>query len=324
MSTITKVGCFIIGWKPEILQNCTEVSHAMLKKYLAAITILSIIWGIIGWSFADRYLKMDWYGSLITSFIFIIVIVCIERYIIQTHGKLKLTRWFRVILAILMAVLGSTIFDQIVFQKDVEKKMREILTEQINSEIPKRSLLFDDGIKKLSVRIDTINNENQKLYVEINQRPYIPIYESSITKTKTDEIDENGKPIYNDVQIINKKNVLNPKMEQVQRNDELLKEYRAKVDTLEKQRLNIADVVRNEYENADRGFLEELNALYSLLGDEWVARAFYIFLFLFLMCLELLVITIKGIDKCDYDSLLEFQLKQKKRELELLDNQLNT
>jgi hypothetical protein len=49
--------------------------------------------------------------------------------------------------------------------------------------------------------------------------------------------------------------------------------------------------------------------------------AFYIFLFLFLMCLELLVITTKGIESCDYELLVIFQFNQRRKELEQKNTQ---
>jgi hypothetical protein len=37
MNILVRLECLIVGWKPEVLKNCREVSYAMLKKYFAAI-----------------------------------------------------------------------------------------------------------------------------------------------------------------------------------------------------------------------------------------------------------------------------------------------
>ncbi|MDR0560540.1 MAG: DUF4407 domain-containing protein [Prevotellaceae bacterium] len=319
MNKLTKIECFIVGWKPEVLKNCREVSYAMLKKYTAAITILSIIWGIIGWCLADNYLTIQsWYGKVITVTVFVAVIVCIERYIILTHGKLIALKIFRTFLAVLMSVLGSTVFDQIVFKNDVNIQMKEIRTTQINAEIPKRTLLIDNEIQDISGTIDSITNVNQALYDEINKNPVIRDVHVSTTRRQVGT-DDKGTAKYETDRTVTQGSVPNPKIEQAQKNEKLLKEYRTRIEDLQNRKLNIATEVRAEYEKANSGFLEELGALYSLLGSNWIVRLFYIFLFLFLMFLELLVLTTKGSDNCDYELLLDFQLKQRKKELEALD-----
>jgi cytochrome b len=319
MNFITKIQCLLIGWNPKILTNCREVSYATLRRYVAAIIILSIIWGIIGWNFADNYLAItSWYGKTITSLVFITVIVCIERFIIMSHGKLTVVRVFRIFLALLMAVLGSTIFDQIIFKNDIDVRMKEVRTEQINTEIPKRTMLIDNEIKEIFSTIDSITVINKTLYDDLIKSPVIIIPEVTTTRRQAGK-DSVGNPIYENDRMVTQRSVPNPKTEQVQKNEDLLKEYRDRGKALQDRRLNVASEVRTEYERVDTGFLEELGALYSLLGENWVMLAFYIFLFLFLTCLELLVITTKGIERCDYEILLDFQLNQRRKEFDSLD-----
>ncbi|MDR2119224.1 MAG: DUF4407 domain-containing protein [Tannerellaceae bacterium] len=320
MNTLVKIECGIAGWNPEILKNCKQASYAMLNRYMAAIIILSIIWGVIGWCFADNYLEMEsWYSKAITSVIFIVMIVFLERYIILTHGKLVGIKIFRTTLAILMAVLGSTVFDQIVFKNDVSIRMKDVRTAQINAEIPKRTSLIDGEIQRISHIIDSIGSINQGLYDEIIRKPTISVAEISTTTRQVGK-DESGAPLTERDRTVTQKHVPNPQIEQAERNEELLKEYRIREKELQNRKLNIATEVREEYEKAGTGFLEELAALYSLLGENWIVRVFYIFLFLFLTSLELLVITTKG-NRCDYEMYLEFQLKQKEKEFKQLDNQ---
>ena len=135
-----KIACYLIGWNSELLKECGETSRRALRRYISAIVILSIIWGTIGFCFAERYIGIEsLLGKILTSCVFITIIVCIERYIILT-GKLgNFLGIIRFLLAFLMALLGSTIFDQIIFKNDVEFKMKEIRTEQINAEVPRRN-----------------------------------------------------------------------------------------------------------------------------------------------------------------------------------------
>ncbi|RYD80510.1 MAG: DUF4407 domain-containing protein, partial [Sphingobacteriales bacterium] len=110
-----KLGCFLTGWNGLILASCTEASRKQLKKYTSALLILVIIWALTGYLFATRYVHLPWYGALITALIFSTIVIQIERVVILTVGKNLFSTVFRVFLAIIMAILGSTIIDQIIF-----------------------------------------------------------------------------------------------------------------------------------------------------------------------------------------------------------------
>ncbi|MFV0419453.1 MAG: DUF4407 domain-containing protein [Dysgonomonas sp.] len=322
MNTFTKLECFIIGWNPRILKDCGEASYRLLKRYMAAIIILAIIWGTIGWCFADNYIGIQsFWGKALISIVFISIIICIERFIILMVGRSRSAVIFRVILAFLMAVLGSTVFDQIIFKNDVDVRMKEIRTEQINKEVPKRIALIDSDIQKIRHTQDSIRIKNNELYAEISKNPVITAYDVSTTTHQTG-VDENGKPIEEKTQTVNKRNVENALINQAKANDRTLEAYQKQIEALQEKKLSMADDTRKEYEQAKTGFLEELGALYTLLGDSWVALAFYIFLFLFLTSLELLVITTKGSTLCDYDLIVEHQLNIKRETLKSAEYKL--
>ena len=319
MNLMIKLACLVVGWNPEVLKNCGEVSFAMLKKYFAAIVVLSIIWGVIGWCFAADYLKIEsWYGKAITAMFFITIIVCVERYIILSHGKIVKLTIFRTFLAILMAILGSTVFDQIVFKEDINYQMISIRTEKVNEEIPNRTKLIDEELQGISNTINTTIAANKGLYDELNKAPVIIIPEVTVHRRQTG-VDSEGKPVYEYDRTTTERSVSNPKSDEAKQNEKLLEEHYARRTELQNRRLNIAKEIEEEYKEAG-GFLQELRAMYSLLASDRIVLIFYVLFFLFLMFLELLVITTKGSDECDYDKLLDFQLEQKKKELEVLSS----
>lgn len=323
MGILTKIGCFLVGWKADILKECGEASYRTLKKYLSAIIILSVIWGTIGFCFAERYVGIDnLYGKLLVSCTFIVIIVCIERFIILTVGKLGWMAWIRGFLALLMAVLGSTIFDQIIFKNDVEVKMKEIRTEQINKEIPKRMEYLDSEMQRVTMLIDSLGRENIRIYGELSKNPVITTTDVSTT-TRRMGVDADGNPIEEKVTSLNRRSVENPLNAQAKANENAVKMYEEQKVSYQQEKMRVADEVRKSYEEADVGFLEELEALFSVLRGSWIALGFYAFLFLFLMLLELLVVTSKGGDgDCDYDLIVEHQLNIKRNTLENTERRL--
>jgi hypothetical protein len=314
MEVINKFRCFVIGWDTEILMECSKgASYGMLKKYMSAIMIMATIWGIIGWCIAQNYIGIEsLWGKGATSSGFVAFIVWIERTIIQTVGRLGLIKWFRIILGVLMAVLGSTIFDQIFFEQDVAVKMEEIRTEQINKEVPKQIKLIDADLKKLSRERDSIAKVNTALYERLEKNPTVAAVDVKTVKEQTGT-DAEGKAIFTEKQTYEKKNSQNPLNAQIVANDKILIANQERINELQNKKLSTADTVREKYEKMDTGFLEGLSALRHFLGEQTIALVFYIILFLFLACLELLVITSKGGDsKCEYDMYVEHQLKKRK------------
>ena len=317
MNLITKIECFIVGWKPEILKECREISYAMLKKYTAAIIILSIIWGVIGWNFAGNYLGIEsWYGKVITSMVFIAIIVCVERYIILSYGNLKTIKIFRFCLAFLMAVLGSTIFDQIIFRNDIQ-------TEQIKQEVNNQGILLQNSRNRIDSMIALTKNQNTILREELQKNPQVPGRIEGMTKEVIIGQDDFGKPILGKTITSKTELVDNPRWQDKEKSDLLIKEYQDSIYSLDRQQIHLAETVTAKIKNKEHniGFLQELGILVQLLKKNIIMLVFWCILFAFLMCLEMLVLTTKGKDNCDYEILLDFQLKQRKKELDTLDNQ---
>ena len=111
---------------------------------------------------------------------------------------------------------------------------------------------------------------------------------------------------------------------QIKANELALANYQKQLEDFQQQKLNVQRDVTDYYQNARVGFLQELTTLFKILFDDPVAITFYIFLFCFLMSLELLVVTTKagGDNSCDYDLIIYHQLKIKKKTLEATERSL--
>lgn len=69
----------------------------------------------------------------------------------------------RVMMALCMAVLGSCIFDQIIFSNDIQQTIQERREEKIISTIDKRLSVYDTDIKRINAAIDSISKVNDAL-----------------------------------------------------------------------------------------------------------------------------------------------------------------
>ena len=241
-------GCKLTGWSSKVLAQCSEASRSQLSKYTSALVILIIVWGIIGFCFAHRYIGLPWWACMIVSLFFVTIVVMIERQIILASEKTISMVVFRGIIAFIMAIVGSTIFDQNIFGKDIDKQVQTSRTT-----VQDKVLLPDGSFKTVS--------------------------KPSVTKTE----------------------VPNPKIDIVARNNNKLKDLRADEKKQVEKRMTIEEDVRRECKE-NVGFLEELEAMWTIITTRNLAGGFYAVFFVLLMSLELFVVASKVGDKeCDYD-----------------------
>ena len=161
-----------------------------------------------------------------------------------------------------MAVVGSTIFDQTIFGKDIDKQMADTIELQTATLTQKRVGIIDGKLTAINAEKDSLDKLNSILQADINANPWI--IQRSVTNSQEKLVVEQEKE-------------------------------------WSKKKLTVEEDTRKECK-ANVGFLEELEAMVSIITNRWVAGAFYFIFFLLLMSLELFVVTSKMGDKeCDYE-----------------------
>ena len=127
------------------------------------------------------------------------------------------------------------------------------------------------------------------------------------------ETDEYGNPKKVKVQSVSTVTMANPLAEQLRANNDQIQLYQTQLEQLRQDKKEIAGKVTDEVHSRPVGFIEELEATLKVVSNSWISLAFYVILFCFLAFLELFVLTIKiGETKCDYELIVENQLKLKK------------
>ena len=317
MKALRNIGCFLIGWDKNILKECGEASYRQFRKLLSAIFIMMVLWGTIGYCFADRYINIEsCILKICVSIAFMSIVLCVERVIILTVGKARLMACMRVLLALCMAVLGSCIFDQIIFRNDIQQAIQEHREDVIAETITKRLAIYESDIQRITHEMDSLSKATIALNEELLQRPVIKGTNVS-TQEQVVGVDENGKPQKVRTQTVNTVTLANPLAEQLRANNDQIQIYSTQLEQLRQDKKDVAEKVRKEMNQRPPGFIEELEATLKVVSQSPVSLAFYIILFCFLTFLELFVLTIKmGENKCDYELIVENQLSLKKNLME--------
>lgn len=303
MNWWTKFGCKLTGWSSEVLSQCSEASKCQLSKYTSALLILILIWGVTGFCFAERYIGLPLWACGFVSLFFITIVIMIERQIILTSEKTFSMVAFRAIIAFIMAVVGSTIFDQTMFGKDIDKQMTNTIEAQVVELTNQRVRIIDEKLSSLHMEIDSIDKVNAELQADINANPFI--IQKSVTNSQSKLVMPNGqiKTVNNPSVTTNQ--VANPKQSILEANNKSVERLRDQEQNWMQKKQTVEEDARKECKESV-GFLEELEAMWTIITTRKLAGVFYAVFFILLMSLELFVVVSKMVDKeCDYDAAIK-------------------
>ncbi len=303
MNLWMKFGCKLTGWSSEVLAQCSEASRCQLSKYTSALMILILIWSVTGFCFAQRYIGLPIWGCCLVSLFFITIVIMIERQIILTTEKSFSMLAFRGIIAFVMAVVGSTIFDQTMFGKDIDKQMANTIELQVAELTAQRVRTIDDKLAVLHMELDSISSVNGLLQEDVNKNPFIIQTSRTSASNKIVMPDGTIQTVHNPS--VTRNEVPNPKLEQIESNNIKLKNISEQEQKWAEKKLTMEEDVRKECKESV-GFLEELEAMWSIVTNRPLAGAFYLVFFFLLMSLELFVVVSKTVDKeCDYEAAIK-------------------
>lgn len=303
MSLWNRFGCLLTGWSYETLKQCSEASRCQLSKYTSALMILIMIWSVTGFCFAQRYIGLPLWGCILVSLFFITIVIMIERQIILTTKKTLKMLAFRTVIAIVMAVVGSTIFDQTMFGKDIDKQMQNTIEEQVVDLTNQRVRIIDEKLLALHVELDSINKVNSALQEEVNKTPFV--IQTSVTNSQNKVLMQDGSFQTVNNPSVTKNQVPNPKLAAIEANNKTIERLQGQEQQWTEKKQVVEEEVRTECKGSV-GFLEELEAMWTIISTRPLAGVFYLVFFALLMSLELFVVVSKMVDdECDYDAAIK-------------------
>jgi hypothetical protein len=320
-----RFGCFLTGYNYNIIKASSEAAAKTVKKYTAAMVIVCILWFFIGFTFAQRYLQLSVDGSIAGGLIAVIIIVQIERQIILSIGPSRGLYIARGAIAVMMAILGSIIIDQIIFKDDIELKKITSIEKRIKEALPPKTEELRNQISDLDTVIMKKEIEKLSLSMDINKNPTIKVYATTPTirtnkKTTVDTV--TGKPITVEVTIpgtiTTSSDIPNPNIERIKSLEQDIISLRNLKSEKEKSLLNIRPELEKEI-NSKVGFLDELEIMYLLITGSTAALIVWLIWFFFLLGLEILVLVSKIGDKTsDYEKTVMHHMNLQIRRLDAL------
>lgn len=309
-----KFGCFLTGYNYQLVKNSSEAVAKAVMKNLSAMLIITMIWAFIGYAFTQRYLHGDMVMSLFGAIVAAFIIIQIERQITLSVMRNKYSMWFRFVIGLVMAFIGSVILDQIIYKDDIEKNKIENVQNEVNRILPVKTHELDQQIQQLSQAIYTKEAERAIIIQELGRRPMIPApstMEVRVRDSVTGQMRKVGETITN-------QSVTNPKTALIPQIDVQLKYLNEQKNEKENEKLNIRQLLETDI-HAKVGFLDELQVLFSILLSSNIALFVWLLIFLIFFLIELFVLSNKyGDGVNDYDRTVLHQMETRIKMLEKL------
>lgn len=308
-----KFNCFITGFNYQLISSCSEEAKKMAKRYAGLLILISIIWFVIGFSFATRYLNLGTLGGVFMAIICVIAIILIERNIILSSKKNnKGLVIFRIVLAIVMAIIGSLIIDQMMFAEDVDERRIIVIQQKVNTSFPIKSKELKAQILQLNNQIKQFEYRRDLLSSDVSKNPTIKSFSSS------SNVSSQGDSVTTRTLSVSSNDIPNPKIEQLTNVQQQLTTSFGLLKSKNNDLLQLRDELQKEFENR-RGFLDELKILYDVVIESNLSIFVYIMWFIFFLAIEMFIVFSKiGETENDYHRLVQQQIDLHLRRLEKL------
>lgn len=307
-----KLGCFLTGHSYTLISGSSEASRKVVRKYMSAFVLISLIWFTVGYLLTTRYFVRDnfWFG-LLSGLIAVIIVINIERTIVLGTNVSNWAKGLRVFLAVIIALIGATVIDQIIFEEDVLKYKKDHISENIESRIEQEQRVIYQNVNNLLSTKAALAEQMNKLDEEIQQNPTVV----ASSRTNTNFTKENGNRLNSQSSV---QRIPNPAIETSNRIRNQISELDEKIGDENSKVGQLVQAKSQEYLD-DRGFLQELDILVKVITASPVALVVYILWMALLLIIELLVLIIKTGDAGnDYDLLIQHQVDIKKSRIQSL------
>ncbi|MDV3309643.1 MAG: DUF4407 domain-containing protein [Cyclobacteriaceae bacterium] len=281
--------------------------------------IVCVLWAFIGYFFTDRYLLAGVYPSVIGAAIMVLIVIQIERQVILTPRNLLLPGLFRAIIAIIMAVIGSFIIDQIIFKEDIEHQKILMLDDKVDAILPKKAAEIRRQIAEVDSTILAKEQERKDLLDDISKNPTVTIFARSVTRHNVGV--QNPDSLTKETVTRTSSQIPNPKIAFLQPFDEQISALRMQKMKKDSILLQLRPAIEAEL-MAHNGFLDELNVMFTIINQSRTALVVWILWFSFILGLELFVLVNKSRgSESDYEARVRQQMDLHLRRVQLLRQQ---
>ena len=125
--------CFVLGEQPERAARLHNSSITRLKAFAIAIHIPIALWAVTGFIIASQVFHLDNEHAGAIALFCALLIYMVERLVLASPKGMGVNI-LRIFIGFLMAVLGASAVDLVIFEREVAQQLREVGEVRIKSE----------------------------------------------------------------------------------------------------------------------------------------------------------------------------------------------
>jgi hypothetical protein len=299
-----KFACKITGDDYQMLKSETTPSRKKVIALAIAVFIPTLMWFITGFLMVYSVFEKPLVMALIAGFVAATMIFIIEKLVVMSTGS-KLLVIFRLILAFLVAAIGSIFLDEVIFEKDITQQM---------------AINRDKMVAEKKNEVLLAYNDQDAAMNKLMQEKY-EAWQQSLKIAESEADGSSGSGIKG-VHAITRLKLANAATNQTDYLQAKNDWENLKAEKTAEQDKATAGVITN-FEN--KALLQRIKAMFDLVKSDRYMMVFYILVTAILFTLEFLVVVFKvTMGKTNYERRLELIEEIGQRRMEKVrQNDLN-
>ena len=274
----------IIGENPEYTKHFQPSGKRKIALFANCLMVPVILWFINSYLLVSHVLEGSFFAAILTAFVAGFIIFLIERAIVMSNGS-KPIFWFRILLGLIVASLGSISMDEVIFKHDIDNQVAYYKQVESDNAVQRVESEYQDQIAKQQSIVSQKESE----------------WQQSLKDAKS-EADGTGGSRQRGVSKISTLKLNIAGKQEADYNNENTKLALLKTN-IDAEKINAKQKAEADFNG--NALLIRIRAMFDLIAKDKFMCGVYVFFTLFLFCLEFLVVLIKIGSKNSIDEDLE-------------------
>lgn len=310
LSGYTKFCCILVGDDYDLLSRINDTkSNKKIQMFAMLMFLPMVLWGMTIFLIMQNVFMANLTSTLIATFVVLFIVGVVQRSLIMSRGSFW-TKVIRYLIAAVLALIGSFLVDEVIFEKDINREIMKDYKSRIESKIEASKYEYENKIiapqekvvAQAVIRVDKaiegVRNETRALKgTGIKGSGAAVKVLSKQEQREIERYDIAKKEL--DILIKNKEEALKIKAEQIRKEEA------------------INDPSKSEKENSI-GLMYKIGVMFELIMSEWYMMVFWIVLTLLFFLFEMLPVFIKMSESDTfYERLVEYHSSEAASKLHL-------
>jgi len=299
LAPYTRFCCILVGDDYDLLSRINDAkSNKKIQMFAMLMFLPMMLWGMTIFLIMQNVFMANLVQTFIATLTTVFIVGVVQRSLIMSKGDFW-TKVIRYLIAIVLSLIGSFLIDEVIFEKDINRKIMEDHKSKIEARIEASKYEYENKIiapqekvvAQAAVKYDKASNNVSNETSALKGTGIKGAGQAVKVLSKQEQIERERYDIAKkelDILRASKEETLKAKAEQI-RKEEV-----------------INDPSKSENINSI-GLMYKIGAMFKLIASEWYMMVFWFVLTLLFFLFEMLPVFIKiSESETFYEKLVEY------------------